>query len=748
MTMEELDMRWQMAMLTMRARMFLKNTGRKLTVNGNETIGFDKSKVEYYSCHKRGHFSMECRALRNQQQETRKAQKKTLCLWKHLLLQLWCHVMVLVDMSGVIRQRNGLIMHSWLSHLQIMTQRSRSLEKETEHVNKLHLLPIMDVDLPFSQDLKSSHDDGSKPSSDDGKKVDEDPRKDSECNDQEKEDNVNSTNNVNVAWRNVADMNNFDTTIQVIPFLRSSTSDQVIGDLQLATTKRRFQRIWRTGDEEGKEVEFILRSMIGSLMYLSTEPHLLTLTSPLFKHQAQVKTINKEAQLHALVDGKKIIITKSSVRRDLQLADEEDEEITLVSVQNVDEEMFDVNVLDGEKVFVTEQEVVVKEVNDEVNVVKEVVEVINPTKLIIDVAQVSAAGDIVSTAGAATTKKDLRQERKAEKEKEAIFALIETMGCYNRIIIDVDHQLAERLQAQEQEELSVEEKATLFQQLLEKRRREFCKLKRAEEKRQQTTIKLTEKDIVSIQKKAKVEDDKETAKLKQCLEIIPDEEEVTIDAIPLAVKSPTTVSTASEYYAVDELQRNMLNTKLGKGMVLRKDYLLGGLYHGNDSIFLLNCYGVRWQVEVKCLFSNMISLVGPIWADFVMHNVTMLHFIKEYYDVERMGWFCNWWWHTTHADKRISFYKKLTPEVLKMGRIKVPKEFVVSHKLHGYSSAVVSRCHKKIVFKLRKKAVFKMFSTPPLRCMKDQSGFWAEQWVRFYLSEDTTLKDGVIRFEV
>ncbi|GJT83215.1 hypothetical protein Tco_1057557 [Tanacetum coccineum] len=41
----------------MRARRFLKNTGRKLTVNGNETIGFDKSKVECYNCHKRGHFA-------------------------------------------------------------------------------------------------------------------------------------------------------------------------------------------------------------------------------------------------------------------------------------------------------------------------------------------------------------------------------------------------------------------------------------------------------------------------------------------------------------------------------------------------------------------------------------------------------------------------------------------------------------------------------------------------------------------
>ncbi|GKE25138.1 ribonuclease H-like domain-containing protein [Tanacetum coccineum] len=48
------------------ARRFLKNTGRKLFVNGNETIGFDKSKVECYKYHKRGHFAKECKALRNQ----------------------------------------------------------------------------------------------------------------------------------------------------------------------------------------------------------------------------------------------------------------------------------------------------------------------------------------------------------------------------------------------------------------------------------------------------------------------------------------------------------------------------------------------------------------------------------------------------------------------------------------------------------------------------------------------------------
>ncbi|GKF64065.1 hypothetical protein Tco_0187513, partial [Tanacetum coccineum] len=54
---EEMDLRWQMAMLTMRAKRFLKNIGRKLTINGNETTGFDKSKIECYNCHKRGYFA-------------------------------------------------------------------------------------------------------------------------------------------------------------------------------------------------------------------------------------------------------------------------------------------------------------------------------------------------------------------------------------------------------------------------------------------------------------------------------------------------------------------------------------------------------------------------------------------------------------------------------------------------------------------------------------------------------------------
>ncbi|GJR39459.1 retrovirus-related pol polyprotein from transposon TNT 1-94 [Tanacetum coccineum] len=153
---------------------------------------------------------------------------------------------------------------------------------------------------------------------------------------------------------------------------------------------------------------------------------------------------------------------------------------------------------------------------------------------------------------------------KAEKEEEANIALIETWDDI-QAKIDADHQLAERMQAQEQEELSIEEKATLFQQLLEKRRKHFA-AKRAEEKRNKPPTKAQQRKIIAfkrvntfedfrtelvkgkekragteliqeITKKQKVEDDKETAELKQLMEIIPDEEEVAIDAIPLAVKS-------------------------------------------------------------------------------------------------------------------------------------------------------------------------------------------------------------------
>nr|GEX81104.1 hypothetical protein [Tanacetum cinerariifolium] len=49
----------------------------KLIVNGNETIGFDKSKMKCYNCHKRRHFVMECKAPRNQDNKNKESSRRS-----------------------------------------------------------------------------------------------------------------------------------------------------------------------------------------------------------------------------------------------------------------------------------------------------------------------------------------------------------------------------------------------------------------------------------------------------------------------------------------------------------------------------------------------------------------------------------------------------------------------------------------------------------------------------------------------
>ncbi|GJS06292.1 ribonuclease H-like domain-containing protein [Tanacetum coccineum] len=56
---EEMDLKWQVAMISMRLKKFYKKTGRKLHFDAKELVGFDKTKVECYNCHKKGHFARE-----------------------------------------------------------------------------------------------------------------------------------------------------------------------------------------------------------------------------------------------------------------------------------------------------------------------------------------------------------------------------------------------------------------------------------------------------------------------------------------------------------------------------------------------------------------------------------------------------------------------------------------------------------------------------------------------------------------
>ncbi|GJV69198.1 ribonuclease H-like domain-containing protein [Tanacetum coccineum] len=139
----------------------------------------------------------------------------------------------------------------------------------------------------------------------------------------------------------------------------------------------------------------------------------------LFWSSAVAKTINGEVQLHALVDGKKIVITEASVRRDIRLEDEEDE-------------------------------VVHKELGD-------------------------------SLVRAATTTSRLEAEQDSVE------------GSSKRACTELEQEITKK------------------------------------------------QKVDDVQETTEVDDDQEAVKIKELMEIVPGEEEVAIDAIPLAVKSPSIV---------------------------------------------------------------------------------------------------------------------------------------------------------------------------------------------------------------
>nr|GEW02278.1 retrovirus-related Pol polyprotein from transposon TNT 1-94 [Tanacetum cinerariifolium] len=224
----------------------------------------------------------------------------------------------------------------------------------------------------------------SKPSSNDGNKVYEDPRKENECKDQDKDtNNVNTvTLIVNAAGTNkdnelpfdlnmpaledvsifnfssddeddgsVADMNNLDTTIQVSPIPttrihKDHPLDQKKDGIFISQDKYVAKILKKFGftkvktastpmetqkpllkDEDGKEVDVHIdcnEKKLIQMVKIHTDKNVADLLTKGFDFwsTALAKTINEEVQLHAKVDGKKIIVTVSSVRRDLRLVDE------------------------------------------------------------------------------------------------------------------------------------------------------------------------------------------------------------------------------------------------------------------------------------------------------------------------------------------------------------------------------------------------------------------------------------------
>ncbi|GJQ90347.1 ribonuclease H-like domain-containing protein, partial [Tanacetum coccineum] len=70
---EEMDLKWQVAIISMRLKKFYKKTWRKLEFHAKELVGFDKTKVECFKCHNTWHFAKECRSKGNQESKRKDA---------------------------------------------------------------------------------------------------------------------------------------------------------------------------------------------------------------------------------------------------------------------------------------------------------------------------------------------------------------------------------------------------------------------------------------------------------------------------------------------------------------------------------------------------------------------------------------------------------------------------------------------------------------------------------------------------
>ncbi|GKA29826.1 RNA-directed DNA polymerase, eukaryota [Tanacetum coccineum] len=406
--MEEMDLRWKMAMLTMRARRFLKNTRRKLTVNTNETFGFDKSKVEWYNCHKRGHFARECRALRNQDNKNNEISRRS--------------VPVETSTSTALVSCDGLGGYDWSDQAKegpnyaLVAFSSSSSDSKVSNDSNCSKSCLETVEL-----LKSQNDQLLK----DLKKSElmvlreiaiGDLRKKLETLQKEKDGiqlNVDKFEHASKSLNKLIECQIVDNCKKGLGYENyNAVPPPYTGNFMPSTPDLSF-----TGLDE-----FVNKPVVENYKAMSSEEEPKKIVMPSIVKKEFVKFKHSDDSL--LARGNTLRSDEDRIKLDELMAlctnlqnkvldlektkTSQHNEITSLKKRNLDNEEVWGEEASKQRRFNARMKTFLVSVHDmnvsaSEEVVEEVVEVINTAKLIVDAAQVSAAGDKVSTASAAIT---------------------------------------------------------------------------------------------------------------------------------------------------------------------------------------------------------------------------------------------------------------------------------------------------------------------------------------------------------
>ncbi|GJX73100.1 hypothetical protein Tco_0311695 [Tanacetum coccineum] len=362
---EEMDLRWQMAMLTMRARRILKNIGKKLTVNGNETIGFDKSKVECYKCHKRGHFAREFVGSCKKRFSGNAATKKT---QRNLLKQQYENF---TASSSEMLDQTFDMLQNLVSQLELLdeniSQEDVNQNPQLAHEDLQQIYPddIKKMDLRWQMAMLTMR--ARRFLKNTKRKLtvngNETISFDKSNNKESSRRNVPVETSISTALMSCDGLGGYDWSDQAEEgpnyALMAYSSPSSDSEFHLPTQENDYKeidggyvafggnpkrgKITRKGLQKSRlqAHQWKLKSLCSRMkngeyvrdtksiqrfhMYRSMETQRSASSDEddLLTKAFDAKTINGEVQLHALIDGKKIIVTEASVKRDLQLEDEE-----------------------------------------------------------------------------------------------------------------------------------------------------------------------------------------------------------------------------------------------------------------------------------------------------------------------------------------------------------------------------------------------------------------------------------------